>query len=207
MTIRIRGTIVRLSSYPLTMGALNQIIRALWMAMFAVWFITGLKLKETAQSRSEGMSRISVYVVWAGWWLLFAHGFGIDPLSRRIFEPSQVTAAVGLVVTAVGLVFAVVARLYIGTNWSALIQVKEGHELIQTGPYAVVRHPIYSGLMLATLGTAIAYGELSGFLGFVMVVAAWGYKARLEESAMLGQFGTQYEAYRARVKGLVPLVW
>jgi protein-S-isoprenylcysteine O-methyltransferase Ste14 len=109
--------------------------------------------------------------------------------------------------TAVGLIFAVMARLYIGTNWSPLIQVKEGHELIQTGPYAVVRHPIYTGLMLATLGTAITYGELSGFLGFVMIVAAWGYKSRLEESAMAEQFGTKYETYRAHVKGLVPFVW
>jgi len=85
--------------------------------------------------------------------------------------------------------------------------VKEGHELIQKGPYAVVRHPIYSGLMLATLGTAIAYGELSGFIGFAMVVVAWGYKSRLEEDAMAEQFGAQYQKYRSRVKALVPFVW
>jgi protein-S-isoprenylcysteine O-methyltransferase Ste14 len=90
---------------------------------------------------------------------------------------------------------------------SALIQVKEGHELILTGPYALVRHPVYSGLTLATLGTAIVYGELSGFLGFIMAVAAWSHKSRLEGSAMAEQFGTQYETYRAHVKGLVPFVW
>jgi protein-S-isoprenylcysteine O-methyltransferase Ste14 len=175
--------------------------------MFAVWFVTGLKLKQTAQSRSEGMSRIAVYIVWAGWWLLFGHGFRINPLSMRVFKSSVWTAYLGLVVTAAGLAFAVLARLYIGTNWSPLIQVKEGHELIQTGPYALVRHPIYSGLMLATLGTAIVYGELSGFLGFILVAGAWGYKSRLEESAMLEQFGAEYERYRAHVKGLVPFVW
>jgi protein-S-isoprenylcysteine O-methyltransferase Ste14 len=187
--------------------ATGQIIRTLWISMFAVWFLTGFRLKQTARSRSEGVSRIAVYIVWAGWWLLFGHGFGRYPLARRVFEPSISTAYVGLGITAAGLAFAVVARLYIGKNWSALIQVKEGHELIQTGPYALVRHPIYSGLMLATLGTAIAYGELSGFLGFVMVVAAWCYKSRLEESAMAQQFGAQYESYRARVRGLIPFVW
>lgn len=187
--------------------AIYQNIWTLWAAMFAVWFLTSLKLKQTSRSRSEGASRIAVYIVWAGWWLLFAHGFRLDPLSRRLFETSTAISYTGLGITAVGLVFAVVARLYIGTNWSPLIQVKEGHELIRTGPYAVVRHPIYTGLMLATLGTAIVYGELSGFLGFIMVVAAWGYKSRLEESAMAEQFGAQYETYRTHVKGLVPFVW
>ena len=159
-----------------------RIISISWLAMFGIWALTGVNLKDTARSRSEGSSRIAVYIVWAGWWLLFARGFRIDPLSRRVLERSTSTAYVGLAITEIGLAFAILARLYIGKNWSALIQVKEGHELIQSGPYAVVRHPIYSGLMLATLGTAIAYGELSGFLGFVMVVAAWGYKSRLEES-------------------------
>jgi protein-S-isoprenylcysteine O-methyltransferase Ste14 len=188
-------------------ASIYQIIGISWFAMFGVWVLTGFNLKDTARSRSEGSSRIAVYIVWAGWWLLFTHGFRIDPLSRRVLEPSVSTAYIGLAITVVGLVFAVLARLYIGKNWSALIQVREGHELIQTGPYAVVRHPIYSGLMLATLGTAIAYGELSGFLGFVLVVAAWGYKSRLEEAAMAEQFGAQYEKYRSQVKGLIPFVW
>jgi len=87
-----------------------------------------------------------------------------------------------------------------------VITVTRDHELIRTGPYAVVRHPIYSGFMLATLGTAIAFGEVSGLLAVLLVVAAWGYKASLEESAMLEQFGAQYEAYRRDVKGLVPYV-
>jgi protein-S-isoprenylcysteine O-methyltransferase Ste14 len=187
--------------------SINQIIRLSWLAMFAIWFVTGFSLKETSRSRSEAMSRVTIYIVWAGWWLLFTHGFGIETLARKLFPPSVATVYAGLAITIAGLAFAVLARLYIGRNWSALIQVKEGHELIQTGPYALVRHPIYSGLMLATLGTAIAYGELSGFIGFVMVVAAWGYKARLEESVMSEQFGAQYERYRARVKGLIPFVW
>lgn len=102
-------------------------------------------------------------------WLvaLFSHGFRTELLSRRVFSSSISTVYAGLAITEAGLIFAILARLYVGKNWSALIQVKDGHKLIQTGPYAVVRHPIYSGLMLATLGTAIAYGELGGFLGLV----------------------------------------
>lgn len=175
--------------------------------MFSIWFLTGLSLKQTAQSRSEGMSRIAVSIVWIGWLLLFAHGFGRDPLARKLYEPTISTAYTGLAITAMGLAFAILARLYIGKNWSPWIQVKEGHELIESGPYALVRHPIYSGLMLATLGTAVVYGEWSGFLGFVCIAGAWGYKSRLEESAMADQFGAQYKQYQARVKGLIPFVW
>jgi len=69
------------------------------------------------------------------------------------------------------------------------------------------RHPIYAGSLLSTLGTAIAYGQLSGFIGFVLVAAAWGYKARLEECAMLERFADEYEQYRGNVKGFVPFVW
>ena len=123
--------------------------------------------------------------MWAGWWLLFSRGFGREPLSWEFVPATLSTAYVGLALTVAGLAFAVWARFHIGTNWSPLIHLKEGHELIRTGPYAIVRHPIYSGLMLATLGTAIALGRLSGFIAFVLVVAAWGCKSRLEESVSL----------------------
>lgn len=175
--------------------------------MFSIWFLTGFNLKQTARSSSESISRLAVYIVWAGWWLLFSHGFEMPSLSKRVYEPSLALACAGLAATETGLIFAILARFYIGKNWSRLIHVKEGHELIQTGPYAIVRHPIYSGLMLATLGTAVVYGELSGFIGFLLVFASWTFKSRLEESAMAEQFGTQYDVYRGRTKALIPFIW
>ena len=186
---------------------INQIIFISWTAMFGLWFVTGVNVKQTAQSRSEGASRIALWIVWLGWWLVFSRGFGKEPLSWQVVPATSVAAYAGLLLTIPGLAFAVWARLCIGRNWSSLIHVKQDHELIHTGAYGVVRHPIYAGLLLSTLGTAIAYGQLSGFIGFVLVAAAWGYKARLEECAMLERFGVEYEQYRANVKGFVPFVW
>jgi protein-S-isoprenylcysteine O-methyltransferase Ste14 len=186
---------------------IERIIFIPWVAMFGLWAVTGRNLKQTAQSRAEGVSRLCVWVVWIGWWLLFARGFGIEPLSWQVIPATSVAAYLGFVFTMVGLSFAIWARLVIGKNWSRLIHVKHDHELMQSGPYRIVRHPIYAGLMLATLGTAIAYALLSGFVGFFLVVVAWGYKARLEESVMLEQFGHQYHEYRQQVKGLIPWVW
>ena len=117
------------------------------------------------------------------------------------------TVSIGLALTLIGLAFSVWARFCIGKNWSARIELKQGHQLIRRGPYAIVRHPIYLGFMLATLGTAIAFAEWSGLLAFALIVLAWGYKARLEESAMIEQFGSEYEEYRRNVKGFIPFVW
>jgi protein-S-isoprenylcysteine O-methyltransferase Ste14 len=99
------------------------------------------------------------------------------------------------------------AFLYRGGSWSALVELKKDHQLIRRGPYAIVRHPIYSGLMLATLGTAVMQGELHGLSALALIVTVWGYKSRVEERFLANQFGGEYEQYRRRVKGLTPLVW
>ena len=99
------------------------------------------------------------------------------------------------------------ARFCIGTNWDAFVVLKEDHKLVRTGPYSIVRHPIYSGFMLATLGTAVTQGEAWRLSGVALIVIAWGYKARVEEAFLMQRFGPEYEDYRRHVKALVPAVW
>jgi protein-S-isoprenylcysteine O-methyltransferase Ste14 len=186
---------------------LNLFLSLLWIAIFVLWAITGITSKQTMQFKSEVASRIAVWIVWLAWWLLLTHGFGIEILAYRFVANTTSASYAGLVITVAGLALAVWARFQIGRNWSGMIEVKQGHMLMCTGPYAIVRHPIYSGFMLATLGTAIAFGEISGLLSFVMILIAWGYKSRLEETAMVEYFGTEYQDYRREVKGLIPFVW
>jgi len=114
---------------------------------------------------------------------------------------------VGLAITVIGLGFAVWARLHIGRNWDALVALKENHQLVRTGPYAIVRHPIYSGFISATLGTAIAQGDVGGLISTALIAIAWGYKSRVEEAFMIEAFGAEYEQYRREVKALIPFVW
>src|SRR5881396_1684506 len=123
---------------------MNQAILFLWMAVFLLWAITAVAAKRTIHSRSEGPSRMAVWVVWIAWWLLFGHGFRRPPLASRFLPMTSAAAYIGLAITVVGLAFSVWARFYIGRNWSPLIQVKEDHQLIRNGPYGIVRHPIYS---------------------------------------------------------------
>jgi protein-S-isoprenylcysteine O-methyltransferase Ste14 len=186
---------------------IDQLILWLWIAIFVLWGITARMTKRTSDSKSEGLSQVAVWFVWIAWWILLSRGFGVAALSRPVVPMTPTTQNIGLLATMAGLGFAIWARFQIGRNWSPLIELKEEHQLVRTGPYALVRHPIYSGFMLATLGTAIAYRAVGGFLSFLLVVVAWGYKARLEEKALRERFGEGYEAYRKTVRSLVPFIW
>jgi protein-S-isoprenylcysteine O-methyltransferase Ste14 len=123
-----------------------------------------------------------------------------------VLPDSPAIAFAGLALTIAGVGVAVWARLLLGANWSAAITIKRGHQIIRRGPYAVVRHPIYSGGLLALLGTTIGFGELRGLAGFALVFIAWWMKSRLEESSLEGQFGASYTQYKREVKGLIPFV-
>jgi protein-S-isoprenylcysteine O-methyltransferase Ste14 len=90
--------------------------------------------------------------------------------------------------------------------WSAVVTIKRDHRIIRRGPYAVVRHPIYSAGLLALLGTAIAFGAVRGLIGFALVFIGWWLKSRLEETFLERQFGADYAQYKREVKGLIPFV-
>ena len=110
----------------------------------------------------------------------------------------------GLALTSAGALFAIWARLTLGTNWSGRPSVKAGHELIMTGPYALVRHPIYTGLLLGLAGTALAIGEWHAILGFVMIVLAFMVKMSQEERLMMQTFPEAYPALPATREGVDP---
>jgi protein-S-isoprenylcysteine O-methyltransferase Ste14 len=182
-----------------------QFILYLWMGIFVLWAITGFAAKQTVQSRSEETSRAAIWIVMFAWWILFDRS--IQTLSWRFVPAGQASLYTGLALTIAGLAFSVWARVSLGRNFSAMVTVTEDHKLQRTGAYGIVRHPIYSGFMLATLGTAIAFGAVRGLVSFALVVLAWGYKSRIEERLMIEQFGGEYEGYQREVKALIPLIW
>jgi protein-S-isoprenylcysteine O-methyltransferase Ste14 len=113
-------------------------------------------------------------------------------------------AFIGLVLTAVGLGLAVWARLHLGENWSASVTIKEGHDLIRSGPYAYLRHPIYSGILLALLGTVVALGEWRGLIGFCVILISLIIKAKREEAWLAREFGGSWQEHRRHAGFLLP---
>jgi protein-S-isoprenylcysteine O-methyltransferase Ste14 len=185
----------------------TDIIGAMWLAIFIIWAISGLTVKDTVRSQSDARARLLVWGVLLAWFMLFNPRLRPGLLGGRFVSMGPAAAYTGLALTTLGLGLALWARFAIGRNWGGAITVQEGHKVVRSGPYAMVRHPIYSGFMLATFGTAIAVGEIGGLVSTALVVLCWGYKARLEESFLIEQFGAEYEQYRHEVKGLIPGIW
>jgi protein-S-isoprenylcysteine O-methyltransferase Ste14 len=174
--------------------------------LWIVWLIGALTAKRSVERQSLNSRLLQSLLVIAAFFLLFSHRWP-NWLPRRFLPQSEPAFLwLGLALTALGISFAIWARLWIGRNWSGTITIKEHHELVQTGPYALVRHPIYSGLLLAFLGTAIVFGEFRGLIGLPLVAFGFALKMKMEESFMVQQFGNTYLEYKRRVKALVPFV-
>jgi protein-S-isoprenylcysteine O-methyltransferase Ste14 len=182
------------------------IIKGLW-ALFLFYWIWGWRRVKGASRSEPWLPRLFKYwlpLLVAGWLLFPSHASEGRVMTARMYPHSQAIAVVGMLMVVAGIAFACWARHIIGSNWSSEVQVKQGHELIQRGPYGLVRHPIYTGLLLAFLGTAIAVGEWHGLLAVAIIAISFWFKLRLEERWMRESFGEVYVNYMRRVKALIP---
>src|SRR5262249_32890318 len=125
-------------------------------------------------------------------------------LDDRVVPDTFNIFVAGVVLTWGGIGFAIWARFTLGSNWSGTVQVKESHTLVISGPYRIVRHPIYTGILVAMLGTALGTGRLRSFLAVPLAFSAWRIKSLHEEGFMLEQFGNEYREYKSKVKALIP---
>lgn len=131
-----------------------------------------------------------------------AHGYA-GPL--RFWYPGWTGAWICAVLVAVGFAFCWWARIYLGRLWSASITRKLDHHLVMSGPYAMVRHPIYTGILLAVIATAAVKGTLFGIVGALLIIMGLWMKARLEERWLRQELSTDvYDAYRSKVPMLLP---
>ena len=178
------------------------LIPLLWLAWIAYWVIASRAAKATVRSESRA-SRLSHHLPLFAGALMMAVPFG-GVLGERFVPATPAWQWLAVVVLAAGLGLAVFARVWLAGNWSATVTVKQGHELIRSGPYAYVRHPIYSGLLLALLGSALAVGEWRALVGLALFVVAFARKLTIEERFMANEFGEAYARYRAEVKALIP---
>jgi protein-S-isoprenylcysteine O-methyltransferase Ste14 len=180
----------------------RQLMLGLWLAWCAYWVVSALGVKTTQRRESLGSRLSHVVPLLTGVALIMWPRVPWPWLSLPLPGPRQ--AVLGLVLLALGLAFTVWARVYLGRNWSGMVTLKEGHELIRSGPYAYVRHPIYTGLLVALLGSAVACGEVRALIGLAIVAGAFIRKLRIEERFMRQLFPGQYQRYCAQVPALIP---
>ena len=179
-------------------------VTALWIVWLLYWIVSAWSVRRNERGESGSQRFLTALVLGIGGFLIFARQSHLGPLDWR-FVPEAISIHVlALAMVVAGLGISVWARRHIGQFWSGRVMLKEGHQLIQSGPYARVRHPIYSGIFLATLGTALFVGEWRALLGAAIFFVAHWLKARREEALLAGKFGKAYEEYRRRTGSLLP---
>jgi len=181
-------------------------LAVLWLAWLAYWVFAARDVKPVRRRERWASRLLTVALTIPVALLMAAPGKWLPWLSARFLPDTMIVDWAGLLMVTAGLALAVWARTHLGRNWSGTVTVKEDHELVRSGPYAIVRHPIYTGLLLAMLGTAIILGEWRGLSAVCFLSAAFLLKLRREERFMAESFPETYPGYRARVPALVPLL-
>ncbi|HXZ60001.1 MAG TPA: isoprenylcysteine carboxylmethyltransferase family protein [Steroidobacteraceae bacterium] len=183
----------------------RHLITWIWLAWALYWLFAAIGNKPT-QRREPLTSRLTYMLALVAGGVLIAwhHSPWGLLLDLRLWPRAALPYFTGLAVLVAGLGFSVWARVHLGRNWSGNVTVKEGHELICTGPYTYVRHPIYTGILTGVLGTAICSGTLRAVLGLAIIATALIVKLRAEEVFMRATFPGQYQRYSAEVPALIP---
>ena len=177
-------------------------LAALWLAWLLSWFLASGWTTRTVTQQSAGARILQSVPVWIGAILLIRTSR--DLLVTPFFQSRPWIGWIAVVLAMLGFAFTWWARIHLGRLWSAAVTLKADHTLIRSGPYAITRHPIYTGLLLAVLATALARGSLSGLLGFGLILLGLVLKLRQEEQFLHTQFGSAYDAYKKDVPALVP---
>jgi protein-S-isoprenylcysteine O-methyltransferase Ste14 len=175
-----------------------------WVAFFAVWIVTAIRVKPVQSAESiAGSLGYRLFTVLGGVLLVNGRLAG-GLLNVPIIPWSRTLLLIGDVLAALGVAFAIWARIHLGRNWSATVTIRADHGLIRSGPYARIRHPIYTGMMVAVIGTALASDTYRAALGVVLISVSFWLKARREESALSQEFGLRFDEHRRATGMFLP---
>jgi protein-S-isoprenylcysteine O-methyltransferase Ste14 len=192
------------------MKIFNLIILIFWLVFLVYWLVSAIGAKRSVHDSSWWRGAVFRLILIAIVFLLLR-----NPLFEQLLEnvgnyetgsSRIVISSIGIFFCAIGIALAIWARVYIGRNWGMPMSLREEHELVTTGPYAFVRHPIYTGILLAALGSLLVSAIL-WLVPFVLFCAYFVYSAKTEEKQMVKQFPKEYPEYRKRVKALIPFIW
>ena len=176
----------------------------MWGIYLIYWWLKSSDVKESERKESMPSRIVRFGVIVLAIVLLASPQISFVFLGDHFLELGTARFWLGCLLTGVGLLFSVWGRRHLGKNWSQVVAIKEDHELITSGPYSLVRHPIYSGLLLGFVGSAVALGQVRGLIAVGLIFGVLWYKLRFEEKLLREHFGKAYQEYCVRVKALVP---
>jgi protein-S-isoprenylcysteine O-methyltransferase Ste14 len=180
------------------------IVSDLWILFALYWLVSALNRKKTKRRESIAQRLLYILPLIAAFDLLYRYGFGHGWLGARFVPDTPLVQWLAVLITATGVAIAFWARFHLGSNWSGVVTLKEGHELIRTGPYRTIRHPIYTGILIAFLGNAVLIGQLRGLIGLAIIWASFYIKARREESFLAQEFGSNFNEHTQHTGMFLP---
>ena len=181
-----------------------QIIAGIWIVFMAVLFIPAFRQGPPVERWSSRYCRWSfVVALLAAVIVIVLATYEPDALVIRVVPDSPLAGMTGIVLTIAGLGFSAWARSHLGRYWSSMVMVKVGHRLIRTGPYRIVRNPMYTGILVAFVGAAIAIGELLAFVALVIGCASIWVKIKAEEEILAEKFSGEYLQYKQDVRAAI----
>ena len=188
---------------------MEHALKTTWLLVGLYWLWSSRRRKATSYTESFFKRFVAYYLplLLAGALLGPGKWYGDFWLHQRFLPEIVLLEPVGLAMVIGGAFFACWARYTLGRNWSLAAQLKHEHEVVQSGPYRFVRHPIYSGLLLAFMGTAVMIGEWRALVAFAIIFCSFLYKFRVEERLLRVHFGDGYLQYHARTKALIPGIY
>jgi protein-S-isoprenylcysteine O-methyltransferase Ste14 len=181
-----------------------EAVKDLWILFALYWLVSALKRKKTKQRESIVQRLTYILPIFIAVFLLYNARTDFGFLGIYFVPHTLEVEWIGVAVMVLGLAIAVWARVHLGTNWSGVVTLKEGHELIRTGPYRNIRHPIYTGILIGFLGTAIVNGQVRGLLALATIWASFYIKARREEKLLTQEFGPKFDEHRQHTGMFLP---
>ncbi len=182
----------------------GRIVELCWGALGIYWLISALGTKKIAVNENTGMRTFRLAILVLMLILLMTDWLRIGPLAWRFMPRHSGMVWIGVALTVVGAALAIWARRTLGRNWSDKVVLKVDHELIQSGPYRYLRHPIYTGVLLAVAGSALTIGEWRGVAALVLLGTNYFIKATREEKILAANFGEAFAEHKRRTGFFLP---
>jgi protein-S-isoprenylcysteine O-methyltransferase Ste14 len=178
-----------------------------WMVFWIYWSFGAPRRRPSKRKVARTFTVLNTGLLYLGF-LLVLLGRSVPGSLGLLFAPPGIPIDVtGTVFAIIGVAFAIWSRQSLRNNWSGAVAITEGQQFIRSGPYAIVRHPIYAGMLLALLGTTLVSSTVGSLLGFVVAILSLCQKASIEEQFLMVEFGEQYAKYQREVKFLIPFIY
>ena len=174
----------------------------MWISLLLFWIISGRNNKQSIYKESFFKRFLFYWLPLLVAILLLGPGewFGHSLIRENFVEHTNLVGGIGLLISFMGLILACWSRYLLGKNWSLSVQKKENHELIKSGPYSILRHPIYTGILLIFIGNTIIVGDYRGIIAVLIVFISFWFKLKKEEKWLIEIFGEDYHNYKKTTK-------